>query len=186
MATSVTACFARVAKTLSPEDREQVLAPLRREILAQLDAQRTEGADARALAVQIIDRMLAGADAAPSPAEGSSATPSKESPRGNQEVQPVSDAGDVGARGQARQDAAAAPGDAAGQARQDDGQAQDGLTGQPPAPRSLREAQERRAAGRMETIPVPGDTVQWLGFSGRRSVRADLPALAQRHPEYYD
>jgi len=72
MATSVTACFARVAKTLSPEDREQVLAPLRREILAQLDAQRSEGADARALAVGIIDRMLAADRAAPSPAEGSS------------------------------------------------------------------------------------------------------------------
>ena len=155
MATSsITACFARVAKTLSPEDREQVLAPLRREILAQLDAQRGDGADARALAVQIIDRMLAAdtGEAAPSPAEGSSATPPKESPRGNQEVQPLSDAGDVGARGQARQDAAAAPGDAAGQARQDDGQAEDGLK-----PRTLRDtiAARRGAAEAAKPAAAP-------------------------------
>ncbi|MEY5099165.1 MAG: hypothetical protein RJA36_1884, partial [Pseudomonadota bacterium] len=35
---SVTACFARVAKTLSPEDREAILKPIRDEITGRISA----------------------------------------------------------------------------------------------------------------------------------------------------
>src|SRR5690606_35278033 len=40
--------------------------------------------------------------------------------------------------------------------------------------------------GRFDSIVVPAETIRWMGFDGKRSVRADLAALAQRHPEYYD
>jgi hypothetical protein len=39
--------------------------------------------------------------------------------------------------------------------------------------------------GQMESIPIPRATVEWLGFSGAMTLRADLQALAERHPEYY-
>lgn len=40
--------------------------------------------------------------------------------------------------------------------------------------------------GRFEVISVPDETTRWMGFEGRKSVKADLQALAQRHAEYYD
>lgn len=43
-----------------------------------------------------------------------------------------------------------------------------------------------RGAGTFSSFKVPAETVTWLGFSGSMSWRADLQALAQRHPEYYD
>lgn len=42
-----------------------------------------------------------------------------------------------------------------------------------------------RGAGRFTSISVPRGTVSWLGFDGAVSLRADLQALANRHPEYY-
>jgi hypothetical protein len=42
------------------------------------------------------------------------------------------------------------------------------------------------AAGRMSSIPLPSRTVQWMGFDGPMSLKADLDALAERHPEYYE
>lgn len=39
--------------------------------------------------------------------------------------------------------------------------------------------------GRMTSFVVPTTTVDWMGFDGPMVVRADLPALAQRHPEAY-
>ena len=149
---SVTACFARVAKTLSPEDREAILKPIRNEITGRISAasKADPNADANAVALEVLDGMLSGATA-PSPADGASATPKKK-PRGNQEVQSVPDAGDVGARSQAGQDAAPPPGDGRQrQGGQDDAQAQDGLKAKP---RTLREAQERRAAA---THQDPGE-----------------------------
>lgn len=41
-------------------------------------------------------------------------------------------------------------------------------------------------AGRIIQIEVPAQTVAWMGFSGRKAVRADLNSLAARHSEYYD
>ncbi|MBS0506593.1 MAG: hypothetical protein JSR53_04325, partial [Proteobacteria bacterium] len=43
-----------------------------------------------------------------------------------------------------------------------------------------------RTAGRFDAFRVPASTVQWLGFDGAMAWRADLQALAQRHPEYYE
>lgn len=39
--------------------------------------------------------------------------------------------------------------------------------------------------GQMVPIPIPRNTVAWLGFDSAMTVRADLQALAERHPEYY-
>lgn len=44
----------------------------------------------------------------------------------------------------------------------------------------------RQSVGRFESFRVPSSTVQWLGFDGAQNWRADLAALAQRHPEYYE
>ena len=142
---SVTACFARVAKTLSKEERSTILAPLKQEVLDQIAAARKAdaNADTNAVALQVLDRMISGA-AAPTSAGGKPAPTPKESPRGNEEGAPQqvrTDAGVLPAGQAARQDAAAAPRNAAGSANADDGQAQDGLK-----PRSLRQVQERRRA----------------------------------------
>jgi len=37
----------------------------------------------------------------------------------------------------------------------------------------------------MVPVPIPRRTVEWLGFDGAMTMRADLQALAERHPEYY-
>ncbi len=39
--------------------------------------------------------------------------------------------------------------------------------------------------GQMASLPIPRATVEWLGFDGAMTLRADLQALAERHPEYY-
>jgi hypothetical protein len=39
--------------------------------------------------------------------------------------------------------------------------------------------------GQMTPVPIPRRTVAWLGFEGTMTLRADLHALAERHPEYY-
>jgi len=58
------------------------------------------------------------------------------------------------------------------------------------APAAAAEVAEKKTdqpkVGRFESIEVPDDTTRWMGFDGRKSVRADLEALAQRHPEYYE
>src|SRR5690606_6823008 len=51
---------------------------------------------------------------------------------------------------------------------------------------AARGQQDLAPAGRFDSIVVPAETIRWMGFDGKRSVRADLAALAQRHPEYYD
>ena len=59
---TVTACFARVAKTLTEQERAEILTPLRNEFMAELNGERPAGLDARGHALQILDRML-GAEA---------------------------------------------------------------------------------------------------------------------------
>ena len=79
---SITACFARVAKTLTQQEREQILTPLREEFMAAHAAALAGGAtDPRASALRILDRML-GADApadARKNAENAAAAPVAES-----------------------------------------------------------------------------------------------------------
>lgn len=41
-------------------------------------------------------------------------------------------------------------------------------------------------AGKFDHIQVPDETSRWMGFEVRKTVKADLQALAQRHPEYYE
>lgn len=50
---------------------------------------------------------------------------------------------------------------------------------------SVFDAAALDAVGKMETITIPRRTVEWLGFGGGMTLRADLQALAERHPEYY-
>lgn len=50
---------------------------------------------------------------------------------------------------------------------------------------SVLDAAALDAVGKMETITIPRRTVEWLGFGGGMTLRADLQALAERHPEYY-
>ena len=39
--------------------------------------------------------------------------------------------------------------------------------------------------GQSTSVPIPAKTVKWMGFEGSMSLKADLDALAKRHPEYY-
>lgn len=39
--------------------------------------------------------------------------------------------------------------------------------------------------GQSTSIPIPAKTVKWMGFEGSMTLKADLNALAEKHPEYY-
>lgn len=50
---------------------------------------------------------------------------------------------------------------------------------------SVLDAAALDGVGQMVPVPIPRRTVEWLGFEGAMTMRADLQALAERHPEYY-